>query len=136
MSEETFLEQYLTFVDGVTSQPSSDKEKFLERINELYDHGCDVSRLLTGGCGLSAEGGEFMEVIKKILFQGKPYDDANVFHMKRELGDIAWYFANACIALKLDPYDVFEENVRKLESRYPGGKFNISRSENRKDNDI
>jgi NTP pyrophosphatase (non-canonical NTP hydrolase) len=83
-----------------------------------------------------AEGGEFMEVIKKIMFQGKPYNEDNVFHMKRELGDVAWYFANACIALELDPYEVFEENVRKLESRYPGGKFNIQRSEVRKDGDL
>lgn len=136
MADEAFLDQYLTFVDGVTSEASSNRDAFLARINELYDNGCDVSRLLTASCGLSAEGGEFMEVVKKILFQGKPYDEANRFHMLRELGDCHWYLANACIALGLDPYQVFEENVRKLESRYPGGKFDISRSETRKDNDI
>ena len=136
MADEAFLNQYTKFVDGVTSEASKNKEAFIARINELYDGGCDVARMLTGGCGLAAEGGEFMEVIKKIMFQGKPYNEDNVFHMKRELGDIAWYFANACIALQLDPYEVFEENVRKLESRYPGGKFNIQRSEVRADGDL
>ena len=133
---EKFLDQYLKFVDGVTSQPSKDKETFLARVAELYDQGCDVSRLHTAADGLSAESGEFMEIVKKITFQGKPYDEANVFHMKRELGDVMWYFANACLALNLDPYDIIEENVRKLEARYPGGKFDISRSEVRKAGDL
>lgn len=133
---ETFLEQYLKFVDGVTSEPSKDKAKFMERIEQLYDQGCEVHRLHTAADGLSAEAGEFMEVVKKITFQGKPYDEANIFHMKRELGDVMWYFANACLALKLDPYEIIEENVRKLEARYPGGKFEISRSEVRKAGDL
>lgn len=133
---ENFLEQYLRFVDGVTSQPSKDKEAFLARINELYDQGCNVERLHTAADGLSAEAGEFMEIVKKITFQGKPYDADNIFHMKRELGDVMWYFANACIALGFNPYDIIEENVRKLEARYPGGKFEITRSENRKAGDL
>jgi len=133
---ENFLEQYLRFVDGVTSQPSKDKEAFLARVNELYEQGCEVHRLHTAADGLSAEAGEFMEVVKKITFQGKPYDEANIFHMKRELGDVMWYFANACLALKLDPYEIIEENVRKLEARYPGGKFDITRSEVRKAGDL
>lgn len=136
MADEAFLNQYLTFVDGVTSEASKDKDAFLARILELYAQGCDVSRLNTAAAGLEAEAGEFQEVVKKIMFQGKPYDDANIFHMKRELGDIMWYWANACIALQLDPYEVLEENVRKLESRYPGGKFNIQRSEVRADGDL
>lgn len=133
---ENFLSQYLKFVDAVTSDPSKNKEAFLERINTLYDQGCDVARLHTAADGLSAEAGEFMEIVKKITFQGKPYDADNIFHMKRELGDVMWYFANACMALDLDPYDIIEENIRKLESRYPGGKFDISRSENRKAGDL
>jgi NTP pyrophosphatase (non-canonical NTP hydrolase) len=133
---ENFLEQYLTFVDGVTSQPSKDKAAFLARIEELYDQGCNVERLHTAADGLSAEAGEFMEIVKKITFQGKPYDADNIFHMKRELGDVMWYWANACMALNLNPYDIIEENVRKLEARYPGGKFEISRSENRKAGDL
>ena len=133
---ENYLNEYSRFVDGVTSEPSKNKEAFLGRMGELYDQGCNVERLMTGACGLSAEAGEFMEVVKKIVFQGKPYDEANQFHMKRELGDVMWYFANACMALNIDPYDVLDENIRKLESRFPGGKFSIDRSENRKAGDL
>lgn len=133
---EPFLNQYLKFVDAVTSEPSRDKEAFLGRINELYDQGCNVARLHTAADGLVAEGGEFMEIVKKITFQGKPYNEDNVFHMKRELGDVMWYFAQACMALKLDPYEIVEENIRKLEARYPGGHFEISRSEVRKAGDL
>lgn len=131
-----FLNQYLTFVDAVTSDASKDKTAFLARVEELYDQGCNVSRLHTAADGLVAEAGEFMEIVKKITFQGKPYNEDNVFHMKRELGDVMWYFANACMALGLDPYEVIEENVRKLEARYPGGSFEISRSENRAEGDL
>ena len=133
---ENFLNQYHGFVDAVTSQPSKDKEAFLARISELYDQGADVARLHTAADGLVAEAGEFMEIVKKITFQGKPYDEANIFHMKRELGDVMWYFAQACMALKLDPYDVIEENIRKLEARYPGGHFEITRSEVRAEGDL
>lgn len=131
-----FLNQYLTFVDAVTSDPSKDKQAFLARVEELYDQGCNVSRLHTAADGLVAEAGEFMEIVKKITFQGKPYNEDNIFHMKRELGDVMWYFANACLALNLDPYEIIEENVRKLEARYPGGKFDITRSEIRKEGDL
>lgn len=136
VTDKSFLDQYLEFVDGVTSDPSKSKEAFLARVEELYEQGCDVSRLNTAANGITAEAGEFQEVVKKIMWQGKPYDEANIFHMKRELGDVMWYFANACIALNLDPYEVFEENVRKLESRYPGGTFSIQRSEVRKAGDL
>lgn len=133
---QAFLNQYLKFVDGVTSEPSRNKEAFLARINELYDQGCDVARLHTAADGLVAEGGEFMEIVKKITFQGKPFNADNVFHMKRELGDVMWYFAQACMALNLDPYEIVEENIRKLEARYPGGHFEITRSEVRKEGDL
>ena len=131
-----FLDQYLAFVDAVTSDPYKNKEAFLARINELYDQGCNVSRLHTAADGLVAEAGEFMEVVKKITFQGKPYNEDNIFHMKRELGDVMWYFANACMALGMNPYDVIEENIRKLEARYPGGSFEITRSEVRAEGDL
>jgi len=136
MSDENFLHEYSRFVDGVTSEASKNPNAFLSRLSELYDQGCDVERLLTAACGLSAEGGEFMEIVKKIIFQGKPYSEENRFHMKRELGDVTWYWANACMALGLDPYEVMRENIRKLESRFPGGKFEISKSENRKAGDL
>lgn len=133
---ESYLNKYFGFVDAVTSKPSTDKEAFLARVEELYDQGCNVARLHTAADGLSAEAGEFMEIVKKITFQGKPYDEANIFHMKRELGDVMWYWANACMALGLDPYEVIDENIVKLESRFPGGKFSIERSEKRKEGDL
>jgi NTP pyrophosphatase (non-canonical NTP hydrolase) len=91
---------------------------------------------MTAAIGLGSEGGELQEIVKKILFQGKPIDDDTVFHMKRELGDIIWYWVNACRALNLDPNDVIAENVRKLEARYPGGQFDVHYSENRKAGDL
>ena len=102
------------------------------------EHGPDINvpLLLTACLGLAAEGGEFIEVPKKIFFQGKPLTDAEVFHLKRELGDVMWYWINACRALNLDPNEVINENIRKLESRYPGGKFDAHYSENRKEGDI
>ena len=95
-----------------------------------------MSLLLTGSLGLSSETGEFNEVVKKIIFQGKPLNEDNIWHMKRELGDILWYWINTCRALNLDPNSVIEENVEKLKARYPGGKFDVFYSENRQDGDL
>jgi NTP pyrophosphatase (non-canonical NTP hydrolase) len=132
----TILSNYSTFVDGVTSAVSKDDELFIARIKELSAQGVSVARLTTAGIGLASEGGEFDEIVKKILFHGKEYNDDNVFHMKRELGDIIWYWMNACIALNIDPNEVIEENVKKLEARYPGGKFSVWHSDNRQPGDI
>jgi NTP pyrophosphatase (non-canonical NTP hydrolase) len=101
-------------------------------------HGPDINvpLLLTACLGLAAESGEFIEVPKKMFFQGKPLTEAEVFHLKRELGDVMWYWINACRALNLDPNEVIAENVRKLESRYPGGSFDAFYSENRKPGDL
>jgi len=139
------LNKYKQFVEAVTSKPSNNLTTFMNRCDELDGnyigdgvHGPDVNvpLLLTACLGLAAESGEFIEVPKKIIFQGKPLTDENVFHMKRELGDIMWYWINACRALNLDPNDVIDENVRKLESRYPGGSFDAHYSENRKAGDL
>ena len=139
------LNRYKDFVEAVTSKPSNDLTTFMDRCDELDGnyigdgvHGPDINvpLLLTACLGLAAESGEFIEVPKKIIFQGKPLNDENVFHMKRELGDIMWYWVNACRALNLDPNDVIDENVRKLESRYPGGSFDAHYSENRKPGDL
>tara|TARA_R110000868_G_scaffold168202_1_gene402824 strand:+ start:623 stop:1054 length:432 start_codon:yes stop_codon:yes gene_type:complete len=139
------LNRYKDFVEAVTSKPSNDLTTFMDRCDELDGnyigdgvHGPDINvpLLLTACLGLAAESGEFIEVPKKMFFQGKPLNDENVFHMKRELGDIMWYWVNACRALNLDPNDVIDENVRKLESRYPGGSFDAHYSENRKEGDI
>ncbi|MBK93575.1 MAG: pyrophosphatase [Rickettsiales bacterium] len=105
-------------------------------ILEGTDGKINMSLLLTGGIGLSSETGEFNEIIKKCIFQGKPLNDETVFHCKRELGDIIWYWINSCRALGLDPNEVIEENVNKLKSRYPGGEFDVHYSENRQKGDL
>jgi NTP pyrophosphatase (non-canonical NTP hydrolase) len=130
------LNKYSKFVKEVTSNESNDFDHLQKRIQELRAGDFNPSLLLTAAIGLSAEGGEFAEVPKKILFQGKPYNEEARFHMKRELGDIMWYWVNACRALDLEPNDVIAENVNKLQSRYPGGKFDAYYSENRTKGDL
>ena len=130
-------QKYLEFVEGVTSAPSTNLAALLSRITELeLDYDANVPKLLTAALGLSAESGEFTEVVKKIILQGKPYNEDNVFHMKRELGDICWYIAQACMALDTSFDEIIEMNVDKLKARYPGGEFDVSKSENRKEGDI
>ena len=130
-------ERYLDFVEGVTSAESLNYAALLTRLNSLeLEDECNVPQLLTAALGLTAESGEFTEVVKKILLQGKPYNEENVFHMKRELGDICWYLAQACMALDTTFDEVIEMNVEKLKARYPGGEFDIHRSENRKEGDV
>lgn len=136
MTKKIDLNKYSEFVDGVTSDPSKDFETLIARMRQLQTQGANVPRLLTAGIGLASEGGEFDEIVKKIIFQGKEYNADNIFHMKRELGDIIWYWIQACMALGLDPNDVVAENVKKLESRFPGGSFDAWYSENRRDNDL
>ena len=129
--------KYLDFVDGVTSDPSKDFAQLLRRMTELdIEDDCDVSHLLTAALGLAAESGEFTEVVKKIILQGKPYNEENVFHMKRELGDICWYLAQACMALDTSFDEIMEMNVEKLKARYPGGEFDVHKSENRAEGDL
>ena len=130
-------EKYLDFVNGVTSFPSTDLAALLARATELdLENDADVPRLLTAALGLTAESGEFTEIVKKIILQGKPYNNENVYHMKRELGDICWYIAQACMALDTTFDEIIEMNVRKLEARYPGGEFDVHKSENRKEGDL
>ena len=127
---------YLEFVSAVTSQPSSDADAFECRIQELRGEGFETHRLLTAAVGMSAEAGEFTEVIKKIIFQGKPVNEENLFHLKRELGDIMWYVAQACMGLNVSLDEIIEMNVEKLKARYPGGDFDVHYSENRKEGDL
>jgi len=129
------LNDYQKFVTSVTSIESKSLHNLEGRLMQL-DNKVNIATLLTAGIGLSSEGGEFNEIIKKCVFQGKPLDDDTIFHLKRELGDIIWYWVNACSALDLDPNDVIKENVFKLESRYPGGEFDAYFSENRKEGDL
>lgn len=144
MSNKIDLNKYSDFVFEVTSNESKGLTYFMDRCDELDAnfnegmHGPDINvpLLLTGALGLSSETGEFNEIVKKMLFQGKPLTEDNLFHMKRELGDIIWYWINTCRALDLDPNEVVAENVRKLEARYPGGHFDAFYSENRKEGDL
>ena len=130
-------EKYIDFVHGVTSTESLDYAALLTRMNKLeLEDDCNLSQLLTAALGLTAESGEFTEVVKKIILQGKPYNEDNVFHMKRELGDICWYIAQACMALDTTFDEIIEMNVDKLKKRYPGGEFNVHQSENRKAGDL
>ena len=130
-------EKYLEFVEGVTSNESLHYASLISRTNNLeLEDECNVPQLLTAALGLTAESGEFTEIVKKILLQGKPYNEDNVFHMKRELGDICWYIAQACMALDTSFDEIIEMNVDKLKKRYPGGEFDVSKAEHRKEGDI
>ena len=136
--EKIDLNKYSEFVEEVTSEESNQLSPMARRLSILEgtDGKINMSLLLTGGIGLSSETGEFNEIIKKCIFQGKPLNDETVFHCKRELGDIIWYWINSCRALGLDPNEVIEENVNKLKSRYPGGEFDVHYSENRQKGDL
>jgi len=128
--------RYIEFVDAVTSAESTDFATLLKRLTELEVQDANVPKLLTASLGMSAEAGEFTEVVKKMVFQGKPYSGDNVFHLKRELGDILWYVAQACMALDTNFDELMEMNVDKLKARYPGGEFDVHYSENRKEGDL
>jgi len=129
------FDKYLLFVDGVTSDSSKNFVDLADRLGELDREGANIERLTTAGVGLATESGEFLEIVKKMVFQGKPWNDDNREHLIIELGDIMWYVANACIALNVEFDDVVRGNVKKLEKRYPGGSFSIEKSEKRKRGD-
>ena len=130
-------QKYVQFVEGVTSNESLHYASLISRMNNLeLEDECNVPQLLTAALGLTAEAGEFTEVVKKIILQGKPYTEDNVFHMKRELGDICWYIAQACMALDTSFDEIIEMNVDKLKKRYPGGEFDVLKSENRAEGDL
>ena len=130
------FKKYTEFVDAVTSNESKSSESFSVRLRDLYSEGLPVERLLTAAVGMSAESGEFIEVVKKMIFQGKPVNEENLFHLKRELGDVMWYVAQACMALDTSFDEIVEMNVEKLKARYPGGEFDVYKSENRADGDL
>ena len=133
---EKFFETYCDFVTKVTSDPSIDLDQLKKSFDQI-EEGSNIKtpRLLTAALGLGSETGEFVEIVKKMVLQGKPASDDNIFHMKRELGDIMWYWTTACASLGLDPFEVISENQKKLEARY-GEKFEINRSEVRKEGDL
>ena len=138
MSEEIkkFFSTYTDFVTKVTSEPSIDLDSLKKSFDDV-EKNSDIKtpRLLTAALGLGSETGEFVEIVKKMYLQGKPPSEDNIFHMKRELGDIMWYWVTACASLNLDPFEVISENQEKLAARY-GEKFEVQRSETRKDGDL
>ena len=137
MTEQVNLKSYQDFVQEVTSDEANQLTPFINRLDELSETtGVNIPLILNSAIGIASEGGEFAEIVKKCVFQGKPLDDETIFHAKRELGDIMWYWTNSCRALGLDPNEVIAENVHKLKSRYPGGEFNVHYSENRKEGDL
>ena len=138
MTKRVNTDAYMEFVNAVTSEESRDYIPFNSRCFEIQsgDDGIPIHRLITAALGMGAESGEFTEVVKKIVFQGKPVNEDNIFHMKRELGDIMWYVAQACMALDTDFNEIIEMNVEKLKARYPGGEFDVHYSENRQEGDL
>ena len=129
------FDRYTHFVDAVTSTPSKDFKSLIDRLGELDREGANIERLTTASVGLAAESGEFLEIVKKMVFQGKPWNSDNREHLIIELGDVMWYVAQACMALDISFDDVVRGNVKKLEKRYPGGSFSVDKSENRKAGD-
>ena len=136
MTKQIDFSKYAIFVDGVTSNPSKDYQSFIESLSALNGKGANINRLTTAAVGISAEGGEFMEIVKKMVFQGKPWNDDNRKHLVIELGDVMWYVMQACMALNITLDDVIAGNVEKLKKRYPGGEFNVYQSENRAEGDL
>ena len=130
------FKRYEEFVDAVTSNSSKDFVSLADRLGELDREGANIERLTTAGVGLAAESGEFLEIVKKMVFQGKPWNDDNREHLIIELGDVMWYVAQACMALDISFDEVIKGNIKKLEKRYPGGHFDIGDSENRAADDL
>ena len=129
MTKNVDFNKYSHFVDAVTSDCSKDFVSLADRMGELDREGANIERLTTAGVGLAAESGEFLEIVKKMVFQGKPWNNDNREHLIIELGDVMWYVAQACMALDVSFDDVVRGNVKKLEKRYPGGKFSVEKSE-------
>ena len=130
------FKRYEEFVNAVTSDSSKDFKSLVDRLGDLDRQGANPERLATAAVGLSAESGEFLEIVKKMVFQGKPWDEHNRKHLIIELGDVMWYVAQACMALDISFDEVIEGNIKKLEKRYPGGSFDIHDSENRAADDL
>ncbi len=136
MTQQINFDKYRKFVDAVTSDESKDFIAFSDRVVSLDEKGANIERLLTGAVGINAEGGEVMEIVKKLMFQGKPWNDETKYHIKRELGDVMWYLMQCLIALDVSLDEIVGMNVEKLEKRYPGGQFDPWYSEHREEGDL
>ena len=136
MTKQIDFKKYEKFVDAVTSDESRDFIALSARLVSLDEKGANIERLLTGAVGINSEGGEIMEIVKKLIFQGKKWDDETIYHLKRELGDVMWYVTQCLIALDVSIDEIVAMNVEKLEKRYPGGQFDTFYSENREVDDL
>lgn len=136
MTQQITPTEYANFVTQVTSKPSSDLNVLIARLQELQDLGANVPQLITASHGISAEAGEFTEIIKKCLYQGKPYNEDNIKHLIIELSDVTFYLQMACTALGVTLDEVRQINFEKLSARYPEGTFTVNRSENRREGDL
>ena len=136
MTKHIDFEKYTAFVDAVTSDESRDFISLSDRLVSLDEKGANIERLLTGAVGINSEGGEIMEIVKKLIFQGKKWEDETVYHLKRELGDVMWYVIQCLIALDSSLDEVVDMNIDKLKKRYPGGEFEAWYSENRQEGDL
>ena len=136
MAKAVNFKEYTKFVDAVTSDESRDFLAFSDRIVSLDEKSANIERLLTGAVGINSEGGEIMEIVKKLIFQGKKWDDETIYHLKRELGDVMWYVVQCLIALECSMDEIVGMNVDKLKARYPGGEFDPFYSENRQEGDL
>ena len=136
MTKQVNFEEYSRFVDAVTSDESRDFLAFSDRIVNLDEKGANIERLLTGAVGINSDGGEIMEIVKKLIFQGKKWEGETSFHLKRELGDVLWYVMQCLLALDTDIEEIVGMNVDKLKARYPGGEFDPFYSENRQEGDL
>ena len=128
--------KYIEFVRQTTSPASSDFNKLIERMKELDDEGVKLTHLLTFALGASAEMGEAVEIIKKCLLQGKPFNDDAKVHLTKEMGDVLYYIGQFCIAMGISFEDIMQINYEKLSARYPEGTFSVYRSENRVEGDL
>ena len=136
MTKEVNFKEYTRFVDAVTSDESRDFLAFSDRIMSLDEKNASIERLLTGAVGINSEGGEIMEIVKKLVFQGKPWSDETKYHLKRELGDVMWYVMQCLLALDTSMDEIVGMNVEKLKARYPGGEFESWYSEHRQEGDL
>ena len=136
MTKQVDFKEYTKFVDAVTSDESRDFIAFSDRIVSLDEKSANIERLLPGAVGINSEGGEIMEIVKKLIFQGKKWDKDTIYHLKRELGDVMWYVVQCLIALESSMDEVVGMNVDKLKARYPGGEFDPFYSENRQEGDL
>ena len=122
------------FVDSVTSAATKDCDTFIERLDELQDtpRFNQPQRVLTGAIGICSEGGELLDIVKKLIFQGKQPSAELRVKLKNELGDVMWYVQQILIGMDWTLNEVLAENTRKLSGRYPEG-FDTDKSENREE---